>query len=77
MAVQKVFVAPDYIGLEPRERIVARRALRPQVDLNRWTFRKTFGGLIAYIAAAMDALNEAQRMRRDAERRYPHISFDT
>ena len=77
MAVQKVFVAPDYVGLEPRERIVTRRALRPQVDLHRWTLPKPFAALFAYIAAASHALDEAQRMRREAERRYPHISFDT
>jgi hypothetical protein len=76
MAVEKVFVAPEFIGLEAQERIVTRRPLRPSIKGSRWTFRTPFFALFKLIMFGSDALAEAHRLRRAAERKYPHISFD-
>jgi hypothetical protein len=77
MAVEKVFIAPEFIGLEGRERIVTRRALRPSAPVAGWTLWTPFAAMITFVVAASEALDEVHRMRRQAERRYPHISFDT
>ena len=77
MAVEKIFVAPEFVGLEARERIAIRRVLRPNAPVVHSTLRKPFAAIIRFVGAASDALDEAHRMRRVAERRYPHLSFDT
>jgi hypothetical protein len=78
MAVEKVFVAPDFIGLEGRERLVTRRPLRPpKRRSSRSTFRRLFIGLFSLVTTGNDVMAEAHRLRREAERRWPHINFDT
>jgi hypothetical protein len=78
MAVEKVLVAPEFSGLEARERIVTRRPLRPTTGVpSRWTLRTPFIALSTLVMMGSDVIAEAHRLRRDAERRWPHINFDT
>jgi hypothetical protein len=76
MAVEKVIVAPEFIGLDSRERIVTRAPLRPYNTPSQWTFRRAFGALFKLIMLGSEVMAEAHQLRREAERRYPHISFD-
>jgi hypothetical protein len=78
MAVEKVFVAPEFVGLDARERIVTRGPLRPPKGVSsRWTFRTPFIALFNLVMIGSDVMAEAHRLRRDAQRRWPHLNFDS
>jgi hypothetical protein len=78
MTGERVFVAPELIGLDSRERTVTRGPLRPSNRLpSHWKLRTPFVALLSLIMMGSDVMAEAHRLRRDAERRYPHLNFDT
>ena len=74
MAVEKVLVAPEVIG-RTRVPVQARGSAGPTND-SRWTFRTPFVALLNLVTVGRDVMAEAHRLRRDAERRWPHINFD-
>jgi hypothetical protein len=77
MTVGKVSVARDAFDLDARERVARRAPPRALDPSSRWTAWAPLTGLYALVMVGADVLAEAQRLRRDAERRYPHINFDT
>jgi hypothetical protein len=77
MAVGRVSVAPEIMRLEASERIAPRGPFRPLNPSSGSTFRTAMAALYNIIMTGADALAEAHRLRREAERRYPHINFDT
>ncbi|WP_046867405.1 hypothetical protein [Microvirga massiliensis] len=44
---------------------------------NRPDFMKLFSGLIVFIRVLPEVFIEAREMMREAERRYPFVSFDS
>ena len=77
MTLEKIFVPPELIGLDARERIVTRKPLRSTKRRPfLWMFRTPLAALIRVVVAGSDVMAEAHRMSRDAARRYPHINFD-
>jgi hypothetical protein len=77
MAVGRVSVAPEMMRLEGRDRIVPRESIRPVDPSSRSAFWAPVAALYNIIMTGADVLAEAHRLRREAERRYPHINFDT
>jgi hypothetical protein len=77
MTLEKILVPSEFVGLDAQERVVRRKPLRPTKRRPFLSmFRTPLGAFIRFLVAGSDALTEAQRMSRDAARRYPHINFD-
>ena len=77
MAIGRVSVAPEMMGLEASDRIAPRGSIHPPNPSSRSAFRTSVAALYNIIMTGADVLAEAHRLRREAERRYPHINFDT
>jgi hypothetical protein len=58
-------------AVHPRTvRLQARGAGRPE-------FLKALSGVVGFFRALFEVFTEAQEMKRQAERRYPFMSFDS
>lgn len=77
MAVGKVSVAAEVLALDARARVAPGEPSRALGLSSRSTLSRFLTRLYALVMVGADVLAEAQRLRRDAERRYPHINFDT
>ena len=77
MTLEKVLVPSEFVGLDAQERVVTRKPLRPTKRRPLlWIVRTLLVAFIRVMVAGSDVLAEAQRLSRDAARRYPHINFD-
>ena len=75
MAIEKVLAAPEVIR-QARVPVPTRASVGP-TNASRWTLRTPFAALLTLVTVGSDVMAEADRLRRDAERRWPHINFDT
>jgi hypothetical protein len=76
MVVEKLAGAAEFAGLEERQSLVTRKLSRPTDRASNSSFREILVALFNLIMVGSDVMVEAHRQRRDAQRRYPHISFD-
>ena len=76
MTVEKIAGVSGFAGVEERGSRVTRRSSRPVDQVTNWTFGTILVALSNLITAGSDVMAEAHRMRREAQRRYPHLNFD-
>ena len=77
MTIEKVSIAPTFIGLDGPGRFVADRPLRASAGpTSRSTPRRMLSALLSLITVGSDVMREAHQLRCQAARRYPHLNFD-